>query len=243
MNTQMLLPEDMMSQRFTLFYAGFTAHAPALYFNQLNFIDDCKSTDDEASQHYATKLLEALQDKYSESSTHIKTAISVANHMSIEILPEPNSFEDYFHWLAHYIQCFESQFPMARIDHYYFLFARKISEVLCNIGLLSTYVEFMNASGASLDLSKKTDKCLKDTEFILFKLMAAAALLSSEPRQNYFNTFYRTLCQEFQKFKNIKINEMSTAELKKLNDALKDYDLVVMDGFKKCVGILKELGI
>jgi len=44
--------------------------------------------------------------------------------------------------------------------------------------------------------------------------MAAAALLSSEPRQNYFNVFYRSISEEFQPFKNINVSELSELDCK-----------------------------
>ena len=235
--------EEMMSQRFTLFYAGFTAYAPALYFNQLELIASCKNDEDEAVENYISTLSKEVGDKEFESISHLKTAISIAGSMEIEILPQPFNFEDYSAWLNHYTTCFEKEFPMGRIDHYYFLFARKISEISVNLGLLNTYVDLMTSSKGSMDLSRKIEKCLKDIEYILFKLMAAAALLSSEPRQNYFNVYYRSLCQEYLPFKDIDTKALEEADLKKLHGFAQDFDLVVMDGFKKCIGLLKELGI
>jgi hypothetical protein len=233
----------MMSQRFSLFYAGFTAYAPALYFHQLEFADSCLTEENGLLHTYISEFSKNLEDKVYESSTHIKTAMSVANHLEIEQLPLPVTHAEYFSWLNHYIESMEKEFPMGRIDHYYFLYARKIAEIICNLGLIKTYVDVTVALDGQIDLSRKIEKCLKDTEFILFKLMAAAALLSSEPRQNYFNEFYRLLCNEFLPFKNVDVAHFEKPQLIKLNTSIKDYDLLVMDGFKKCIGLLKELGI
>lgn len=233
----------MMSQRFSLFYAGFTAYAPALYFNQLEFIETCKEEESELLKNYIHDFTHKLKDKVYENSTHITTAINVARHWDMELPPEPLTHEDYSSWLMHYTESFEKEFPMGRIDHYYFLFARKIAEILSNLGLTKTYVDLTLKTGNSIDLTRKIEKCLKDTEYILFKLMAAAALLSSEPRQNYFNVFYRTLCQEFQPFKEMNLEDLTEADLKKLDASIQEYDMIVTDGFKKCIGMLKELGI
>lgn len=235
--------EDMMSQRFTLFYAGYTAYAPALYFHQLDFIDICRNEESEAVKNYISDCRNNLQSAEYECTTHIKTAASVAEHLDIEIPALPTNSQDYFQWLARYTESFEREFPMARIDHYYFLFARKISEIICNLGLLQVYLRFPVSAAVSFDLSRKTEKCLKDIEYILFKLMAAAALLSSEPRQNYFNVYYKAICQEFTPFKGIEAGSMEEPELRKLGAALAEYELSVMNGFKKCIGLLKELGI
>lgn len=235
--------EEMMSQRFTLFYAGFTAYAPALYFNQQQFFEACKTEGNEVLNSYILQLSDGLQERSSECNTHLKTAISVAEQLDIRILPQPNGHEDYYNWVMHYTDCFEQQFPMARIDHYYFLFARKVSEILGNLDLLKTYADIVLSTDMSIDLSRKVEKSLKDIEYILFKLMAAAALLSSEPRQNYFNVYYRSLCQEFQPLKGIQANNMQKKDFQKLKTLVEEYNILVMDGFKKCIGLLKELGI
>jgi hypothetical protein len=233
----------MMSQRFSLFYAGFTAYAPALYYHQLEFIDHCQDENDEAVRAYISELSSRLGESVYESDTHIKTAISLAEHFELEVSPRPDSPQDYFLWLGHYIESVERQFPMARIDHYYFLFARKVSEILCNLRLLKTYIDLQLRVEAAPDVSRKMDKCLKDTEYILFKLMAAAALLSSEPRQNYFNVYYKLLCEKYIPLKGIEAHLLGKAEMTQLVKALETYELVVMDGFKKCIALLKELGI
>ena len=233
----------MMSQRFTLFYAGFTAHVPALYFNQVELVESWKHEENQLLAAPVSQLSERLNDKTQEYITHLDTAISVAKHLEIETLPRPQTPEDYFSWVVHYTDSFEKAFPMGRIDHYYFLFARKVAEIISNLELVKVCIDFTVASQGTLDLSRKMEKCIKDIEYILFKLMAAAALLSSEPRQNYFNSYYRLLCQEFQGCKSTNADITDIASLKKLHAAITEFDLVVMDGFKKCIGMLKELGI
>lgn len=233
----------MMSQRFTLFYAGFTAYAPALYFNNLDLIDSLYNEENEAIKEQVFKLSDELKDKAYEYSTHINTAISVARHLEIDVKAQPHTFDEYFYWLGHFTECFEQKFPMARIDHYYFLFARKIAEIQSNFGLLNTYIDLTLCLKDAYSFTRKMDKCLKDTEFILFKLMAAAALLSSEPRQNYFNVYYRLLCQEFEPFKEVDVSVMGEKELHQLKTDIQKFDVSVTDGFKKCIGLLKELGV
>jgi hypothetical protein len=233
----------MISQRFSLFYAGFTAYTPAFYFGGVAFANDYKGDESQEVCKHMLGLLNDLSDKESESTTHLKTAISIADHFKLKTLPQPLNAKDYFDWLGHYIETVENQFPMARIDHYYFLFSRKIAEILCNTGLMKLYADACLKLGEQIDLKRKIEKCLKDNEYILFKLMAASALLSTEPRQNYFNVFYRSLMQEFEPFKGINLDELNTKELEKLISDLSGFETLTMDGFKKCIGMLKELGI
>ncbi|MBL7930704.1 MAG: hypothetical protein JNL60_02315 [Bacteroidia bacterium] len=232
-----------MSQRFSLFYAGYTSYIPSLYFNQLAFIESINDENNSSLQDCLGSLSTTVSNRELEVRGHLVTARSLAEHFKIPIPDAPQHHVEYFGWLRQYIDAFESQFPMSRIDHYYFLYARKIAEIACNIGLLRTYNQVYATKCVDLDLSAKYNKCLKDTEYILFKLMAAAALLSSQPRQNYFNSYYKSLSEEFSKFKSIEISGLSAERLTEFNDLLKEYEVVLGNGFKGCISLLKELGI
>lgn len=233
----------MMSQRFSLFYAGLTSYLPALYFKQLEFVSTCDATEAQGLEKCLQEFSEKINDKADEANAHLKTAISIARHFDLEPCPHPQTPYDYQPWLEHYISIIEGEFPMSRIDHYYFLFGRKIAEIHCNTLLVKGYTDLLLQCKKGINLSARIEKCIKDNEYILFKLMAAAALISSEPRQNYFNVFYRSLCNEFNAFKEFEPNFSEVHQLKKLQACAKDYELLVMDGFKKCIGILKELEI
>lgn len=232
-----------MSQRFSLFYAGYTSYLPSLYFNQLAFIESVNDENNKSLNECLTSLLTTVSEGEQEARGHIITAKSLAEYFKIPVPDVPFHHIEYFNWLRQYIDALETQFPMSRMDHYYFLFARKIAEITCNVGLMITYNRVYTSHRSLLDLSAKYNKCLKDTEFILFKLMAAAALLSSQPRQNHFNSYYRELNEGFKPFKDIDINSLNESELARFDKNLNAYLLVLENGFKKCIGLLKELGI
>jgi hypothetical protein len=232
----------MMSQRFNLFYAGFTVYAPTLYFNQLEFIDICRNSLDKASLEPVIELSKHLEQQKDENNSYLKTSLSIAAQLGLNIHEQPENPHMYFDWLTHYTETVEQVFPMGRIDYYYFLYSRKIAEILCNAGLIKTYIDLHGKTGAEIDLFHKIEKCLKDNEYILFKLMAPAALLSGEPRQNYFNEFYKSLCENHRHIPTSNIQEMEMGNLKKLHKQVDEYSILVMDGFKKCVLLLKEIG-
>lgn len=233
----------MMSQRFNLFYAGYTAYLPSLYFGELAFLNSCEQEETETLRLCANSRLKICVHDEPENVSHVKTAMSIANHFKVETLPMPTGHKDYFEWLSHYTDTFEKQFPMSRIDHYYFLYARKVAEIMCNSGLTRMYVDVTLDINRQHDFTPKIEKCLKDSEYILFKLMAAAALLSSEPRQNYFNVYYREICNEFAVFKELNVAQMGDKELKDLNSSLLAFETSVTNGFKKCIALLKDLAI
>lgn len=232
-----------MSQRFSLFYAGYTSYIPSLYFNQLAFIESINGGDNQLLSECLGSLSTTVSDSELEARGHIVTASSLAEHFKIQIPEPPQHHVEYFGWLRQYIDAFEGQFPMSRIDHYYFLYARKIAEITCNIGLLKTYNQVYETQCADLDLSAKYNKCITDTEYILFKLMAAAALLSSQPRQNYFNTYYKGLNEAFNQIKTVDISTLNKEQLHDFNQKLTDYELSLHNGFKQCISLLKDLGI
>jgi hypothetical protein len=231
-----------MSQRLCLFYAGFSAYAPRLYFSRLSFMSEYQPVGNETLRTGLEQISEALEYENYESASNIRTAMSLANHFELTALPEPGSPEDYFDWLQHYTESFEQQFPMSRIDYYYFYYSRKLAEILCNLGMADSFLTIILSGDNNLDLHKKVEKTFKDTEYIIFKLIAAAALLSSEPRQNYFNVHYKEMNAAFVKFKNPDISKMSGEEIQALISELKIFRNLVLEGFMKCLKLLKDLG-
>src|SRR5690606_22610988 len=125
----------------------------------------------------------------------------VATQLELTLPPGPKQAEEYFNWLGSFVETFENAFPMSKIDHYYFLFGRKLAEISSNIKFALCCIKTDKALGNLLNLGRKTDKCLKDNEFILFKLIAPAALLSSEPRHLFFNRHYKDLSSSWDPFR------------------------------------------
>ncbi len=231
-----------MSQRFSLFYAGYTSYLPSLYFNQLAFIESVNEENNKSLSDCLSSLHTTVNEGEQEARVHLVTAKSLADFFKVPVPEVPLHHIEYFNWLRTYIDALETQFPMSRIDHYYFLFARKIAEITCNIGLMETYNRVYITHRSLLDLSSKYSKCLKDTEYILFKLMAAAALLSSQPRQNYFNSFYRELSDGFAPLKSVDVNLLDEHQILEFNQHLQNYQATLKNGFKKCITLLKDLG-
>lgn len=230
-----------MSQRFSMFNAGYSAAAPNYYFRQLAFIDQYKNESAFARPlENLSSFLKKQDPKYSE---YILTATSLAKNFNIPVMSAPNSYDTYFEWQNQYIEAFEKKFPMNRIDFYYFFYGRKISEIQSNICLAKDYVEINPELGGAIDLNKKIDDCLKDSQYIIFKLIAAAALLSSEPRLNFFNVLYRQVSSEFEQFKSIDLSSLDKDEFKNLSPKLENYRVMITDGYKKCCTLLEEMGI
>ena len=231
-----------MNQRLCLFFAGYYAYNPALYYNQRQLIHEFSLTGEQKAQDVASRLNGDLAESHFEPESNIRAAMSIAREFQIPDLNEPKDFTGYFDWREQYTGKFEQLFPMSRIDHYYFLFARKLSEVYCNIGFAEKLLKLRAEIPPEVNLDRKIGKCLKDSEYIFFKLIAAAALLSSEPRQSCFNQHYRRLLKEYEQFKGVEIPAQPN-DSSGLQASLKAFSQEVETGIKECAGVLKELGV
>lgn len=234
--------ELMIRQRFNLFYAGFTVFLPAMHYNLCALNENVsKSHNGTAGIDLYKHLGELILDTENEAKTHLTTTHGLATTFELAIPPLPNGFSEYFAWQQMVTERFEEKFPMSRIDHYYFLYGRKNAEIICNTSLIETLIELHVRTEGRLEYWRSVDKYLKDNEYILFKLIAASALLSSEPRQTYFSSHYTAISSEFNKFKNLNLLEANKDELLKTKEQLEKYRHLVMDGFKKCIRLLQEI--
>lgn len=231
----------MMTPRFNLFFAGYSAYAPVQYYSKLKLVTTYQDEKDEQIVSRIAGLKSSLEDEEPEYTSYLTSAMAIAKDFELAVLPQPTSHQEYFEWLQHYTIAIENHFPMSRIEHYYFLYARKIGEIVSNNSLLRCYVEVNRDLNGKVDFRQKMEKCLRDTEYILFKLVASAALLSSEPRHNYFNLLYKEMNLGFQPFRELDVKELSEDICKVLIEDLNNYNSLVIDGFKKGIGLLKEL--
>jgi hypothetical protein len=231
----------MMSQRFCLFYAGYTASAPSLYYNKLVLLNNYLPEEQSLGQF--KNLSEQTHDLSYESLSNIKTAISIANYFKLHVLWQPTVAEEYFEWLKDYVHAFEEEFPLTRIEHYYFYYSRKIAEMLSHIGMIITLCDLAQYLNLQENILKQIDTHLSEIEILIFRHKAATALLSSEPRHGCFRELYNEINTSFEKFKNLKPLAFEAADLKSLQANLEDFKYVVLNGFKKCIVSLKELGI
>src|SRR5690606_33921137 len=125
---------------------------------------------------------------------------------------------------------------------YYFLFGRNCTELLTNLQFACTCLEIEIETENTLQLQRQIDKCIKDDEYILFKLIAPAALLSSEHRHNFFNVYYKKINVAFEPFRGLESGN-EKEDMRQLHSGLTDYCKQVEAGLKECFTQLQELGV
>lgn len=232
-----------MGQRFSLFKAGHFAHAPACHFNELLLAQQHAANGDERVRAALERLQSAGMEMKPALIGQLRAATDIVLDFDLESPPVPETAQDYFGWLPRFVEVVEQNFPMSRIDHYYFLFGRKGTELQTNLEFACTCLELDISLDKALNLERKTDKCIKDNEYILFKLIAPAALLSSEPRHNFFNVYYKKINADFEPFRGIEVSGMSKEELEGLCARLRAYADGVSSGFKQCLSQLEQLEV
>lgn len=231
----------MMSQRCNLFNAGFVVSLPTLYFSRLKLKDNIPALDDNQLQSLISNYFIQFEDQKEEHYSHVLTALQLAKQFDIVDFDAPIDVEEYFNWHQDLINEFEQKFPLGRIEHYYFLYARKIAELLNHMGLIKTYVDLHLLSKRNLNLNIKLENAIKDCEYLVFKLMAPAALLSSEPRQNCFNALYKQMGEYLQHFKNFDFENAGEEQLLNLKKEADEFTVMLMNGYKNCSEVLKDL--
>jgi hypothetical protein len=232
-----------MSQRFSLFNAGFSAAAPAQFYSQLQLADQFRAHADEQVRREMEGLVNSLKAHENEYLASLSLARELASGLEITLGTLPTNPNEYFDWLPRYVEEFEHSFPMSKIDHYYFLFGRKLAELATNVRLASTCLELEASLNKALALEAKTEKYIRDNEYILFKLIAPAALLSSEPRHNYFNLLYKSMNSSFESIRKLDYRSLAVEEMRKACDELRKFENQVREGYASCSSLLKELEV
>jgi hypothetical protein len=230
-----------MGLRTLLFHGGYCAAAAQAYFGQLEFLTS--QADDPANPaKYLENLKEKLKGEHSDCEANLTTALQMAVQVEVKVDAcgsEPHAFRD---WFWQFVEAVEARFPMNRIDHYYFLFGRKMSEISSNTTIAAALLRARGYANSS-DTAYRIEKCLRDCEYSLFKLTAPSALLAGEPRQGHFGTIYRRMNQEFAPFRNASMGAHSKMSDDETAGRLEKYGLARKGEFSDCKAILEELGI
>src|SRR5690349_10389476 len=166
-----------MSQRLSLLNAGFSAAAPAQFYSQLELAGQLRSHEHPEVRQRVEGLLTSLKSQETEHRNSLSRARELAASLELTAGNLPAGPDEYFEWLPRYVETFEQVFPMSKIDHYYFLFGRKLGELISNVKLAATCLDLEASLNRAVELSRKSEKCIRDNEYILFKLIAPAALL------------------------------------------------------------------
>lgn len=230
-----------MSQRFSLFYAGFTSAAPAMFFDQNKILDSC--SDNKKIVEPILFWQNKLKDYKYENDSLLVTAISLAKYFKYTEVESDVTVENYFSWLTKYNAFFEDRFPPTRIEFYYFVYAQKIATILNSINTSQLIIDLKLNKVIQNNDDLKLDVYLNEIDFAIYKILAPSTLLSSEPRQNYFKIYRHELNSRFDNLKTTSWDTHSNVELTKLRKDLEEFSYLTTNGFKKCILLLKKLGI
>jgi len=231
-----------MSQRYNLFHAGYAANTPYLYC-ELNAID--KTVRENPVSDSITHINPAFLDqKKLQGENSLQNFINFSQQFGLS-LPDLASIDSgYQDWRKHVNQSFEQLFPMTKIDHYYYMFGRRLAEVIGNTEICIELVGSCFATNVPHPIIlNKCSKFLSDTEYLVFKMMAPAALLSGEYRHHHFSVFYKELSSLFKPMAGVEIKSLDKENLSALKQNLEAFLTTVLNGLTKSSELLKELGV
>lgn len=231
----------MIIQRYNLFSVGYSASLPHLYFSKLKIKETFPIHEDSEIQKLVSDYFQTFDKDKDANCKHLTNTIALAKDFDFHDFVTPHTSVDYFKWLDELVIAFEQLFPLSRIEHYYFLYARRIAELVKNMGLIKTYVDLQLNCKQTIEFTTKIESSIKDCEFIVFKLMAPAALLSSEPRQSCFNEFYKKIAESMQVFKELNIANASAQQLLMIRTEAENFSNMLTEGYDKCISALNEL--
>jgi hypothetical protein len=228
---------EFLSRKHTIFRAGYAAAAPILHYNRQKFLEETQ-TEEERNFLLSMPVLKTAKNDPKRAVQEAMKLGAVFNASEGEI---PSNYAGYIQWLEHYVRDFEEKYPMSRIEHYYFLFSRKLAE-LCscmNICALSCRLQAHFRHSANVP---KILLSIHNAEHTLLKLVAASALLGGEAGHYYFNVLFSELKSAFAKFK-INVSELDRKGLENMAANAEDYIVRIVAGVDKCDMILKELKV
>lgn len=231
----------MIGQRFNLFYAGYTASLPASYFQKQKILEGLTDIESASIKTAINSYLTSLLDDKPVQISNLTSALNLAETFDLAIFELPNTSSDYFKWFEDYVFAFESKFPMMKVEHYYFLYARKIAEILSNLEQIILYVDLQLLMKDSIDYHTQLTNSILNCEFIVFKLMAPAALLAGEPRHGCFNVFYKQLNEHIQKLGEFKKDRLDDKSLIALKVCSEEFKVHILNAMKRCITTLNKL--
>lgn len=227
----------MLAERFSLFYTGYALSLPQTYehIEGLN----------EKYLHapISESLRERLKNRVMELGYLRASALNVAESVAQSLrLPVPNFQKDetYLQWMESFITRVEDRYPMNQIGYYYFYYARMVTTLLGNICLGVTRFSLYSELKDPILLQKGSEN-IRDCEFILFRLIAAAALISGEHGHRYFNTYYKDLNQQFESLTSISWSQLSPEQMQQELPALIKFETFAKEGFDGCFVTISHL--
>lgn len=232
-----------MSLRISLFHAGLTAFAPTTYFELESLFEHLSGGEQAVRAEDLEWLKTELARTKQTGLEKLEKAIVNAREYHLDIIARPTNHSEFIVWRQDYSAAFEAEYPMSRIDHYYFLFAFKLSELLCNIELLDCYLLMLQVGEKNVHVLRRSNKSLKDIQFTLLKMMAPTALLSGEHRHHYFSLYYKEISKGFEKFGRYDIEQLTPDEIRDLKKQIAEYGALMNAGLNKCVQLLEELKV
>ena len=227
----------MLEERFSLFYTGYALSLPQTY-EHIEGLNE-KYGQSAISESVKERLINRRDELRYQRQTALSVAESVGQALRLPVHPYQEN-ETYLEWMEAFIRRVEDRYPMNQIGYYYFYYARMVTTLLGNVCLGTTRF-YLYTNIKDPVLLQKGAENIRDCEFILFRLIAAAALISGEHGHRYFNTYYKELNQQYESLMSISWSELTNEQMVNELPALIKFEQFAKNGFEECFVTIRKL--
>lgn len=229
-----------MQNNYQLFYAGYAATMPSMYFNRVLMVSQYAQHHDPAVKNIFTSQFNYLRELGAPNVQLIKKAVDIAGAFEIGTKPMPRLPDDYFDWIKFYNEGFEKKFEITSTEYHSFTFARKAAEAMVNLGLMQTAIILSSHSNKNINLFPDIEKWIKEFSSITLLMFAPSVMLIRTTGKNCFEELKTLIEKGSEELGQLNIKQANEEGIAKFTSKVDSLLHDINVSFQTCVAALKD---
>lgn len=180
-----------------LFYTGYAATMPGIYFNRVLLISQNIQNPDEKIKQAMLDYFEMLKTQGGDNVRLITLAADNCRKLGIDIKPLPKFPNDFFDWQADLVKGFNEKFGPVSLEYHCFHFALGATMALVNLSLIQSALVLGLKSEGRFNILKDVAVWIKEFDQFLFRVRVPSVFLENKTNLSVFKETYNVLerCQ------------------------------------------------
>ncbi len=229
-----------MQNNYQIFYAGYAATIPSMYFNRVLMVSQFAQHPDEEVRKAFQSQFNYLRGEGAPNVQLIKNAVDIAGVFEIGTKPMPRLPEEYFEWIKFYVDGFEKKFEITSTEYHSFTFARKTAEVMVNLGLMQTAILLTTQSQKKTNLFSSVEKLVAEFNSITLLMFAPTVMLVRATGKHCFDELKDLIVNGGEELSQLKIASANDDNIAKFTSKVDSLLHEINLSFQTCVSALKE---
>src|SRR3989344_1441086 len=229
----------MSHNNFQIFYAGYAATMPSMYFNRVLMVSQFAQHSNEDVKAAMTGQFNYLREQGGPNVQLIKKAVDIAGTFEIGTKPMPRLPDDYFDWIKFYTEGFEKKFEITSTEYHSFIFARKATEAMVNLGLMQTALILTTHSKKNINLFADIEKWIKELSSITLLMFAPSIMLIRSTGKNCFEELKTLIVNGADELSQLNITQANEEGITKFTDKVDSLLHEINMLFQTCATALK----